>query len=277
MVLGVIRTLLSGYETDIPSCFPGSIVLSEAGMRFLFRWAFRLILLAVVLAVALVLLKDTLLKSYAEHRIQTQTGLDAKIERLQAGLFSPTLTIENLKLYNAAEFGGSPLLDLPELHLEFESSRLALRKLHFKLVRLRLNELNIMESKNGRTNITGFVGELQKVSSTHDNNSLAADFQFAGIDVLNLTMGMVRYSSLKQPGKDMDVQLGLKNEILTHIKTLPELSELILNILFKRGITITSQGDRTSITVGPKHERTSVTNKTRSGLAPPRTEGARKK
>ena len=215
-------------------------------MRFLFRWAFRLFLVVIVLAVALVLLKDTLLKSFAEQRIHAQTGLDAKIERLQAEIFSPTLTIENLKLYNTAEFGGSPLLDLPELHLEFESSRLASRKLHFKLVRLRLNELNIVESKSGQTNVTGFVSELQRLSSTNKNDRTAMDFEFAGIDVLNLTLGKVRYSTLKQPGKDLDIQLGLQNEILTNIKTLAELSDLILNVLFNRGITITSKNHKQS-------------------------------
>ncbi|MBI4658052.1 MAG: hypothetical protein HY735_04235, partial [Verrucomicrobia bacterium] len=200
-------------------------------MRFLFRWAFRLFLVAVVLVVALVLLKDTLLKSFTEHRIRSQTGLDVKIDRLRAGLFSPTLTLENLKLYNTAEFGGSLLLDLPELHLECDRSALAWRKLHFKLIRLHLNELNVVASQDGRTNIVGFVSELQRWSSTSDGDRAARNFEFAGIDVLNLTLGKVRYSNLKQPGKNLEAQFGLKNEILTHIRTLPDLCNLIMNIL----------------------------------------------
>lgn len=232
-------------------------------MRFLFRWAFRLFLVLVVVVVALVLLKDTLIKSFTEHELRAQTGLDTKIDRVRAGLFSASLTIENLKLYNTAEFGGSPLLDAPELHLECEPGPLALRRLRFKLVRLRLNELNIVENKEGRTNITGFVGELQKLASAKSPESAIAGFEFAGIEVLNLTLDKIRYSNLRRPGKDLDVQVGLRNEILTDIKTLPELSDLILNLLFKRGITITSQGDRTTITVNPKHESRSTTNRTR--------------
>ncbi len=221
-------------------------------MRFLFRWAFRLFLVAVVLVVALVLLKDTLIKSFTERQLRAQTGLDAKIDRLEAGLLSPTLTIENFKLYNTAEFGGSPLVDVPELPLEWSPAALVTGKLHFKLVRVHLNELNIVASKDGRTNIVGFVSELEKLSSTNANNRVKRGLEFAGIDVLNLTLDRMKYSNLKQPGKTLEVEFGLKNEVLTNVKTLPDLSTLVLNILFQRGITITRSGDRTSVTINPK-------------------------
>ncbi|MBI2948378.1 MAG: hypothetical protein HYY23_12100, partial [Verrucomicrobia bacterium] len=192
-------------------------------------------------------------------------------------LWSAALTLENVKLYNTAEFGGSPLVDLPELHLEWKPGALARRTLHFKLVRLRLNEINIVESKQGRTNITAFVQELQDLSATNRSGRTNGLLDFAGIDVLNLTLGKIRYSNLKHPGKELDVQVGLKNEILTGIKTLPELSDLILNILFRRGITITSRGDRTSITVNPKHDARAATNRTRPPLNPPKSANAQKK
>ncbi len=86
-------------------------------MRFLVRWTFRLVILAAVLAVALILSKDALLKSLAETQIRAQTGMDVRIGKLELGLFSPTLNVEDFKLYNPAEFGGSPLLDVPDLHV----------------------------------------------------------------------------------------------------------------------------------------------------------------
>jgi len=236
-----------------------------------------MVLLLAVLLVALVLLKDALLRSFAEHQLRAQTGLDAKIERLQSRLWPAALTLENLKLYNTAEFGGSPLVDLPELHLECEPGALALRKLHFKLVRLRLSEINIVENPQGRTNITAFVRELQDVSSPTRRGLSVGFFDFAGIDVLNLSVGKIRYSNLNRPGKDMDVHVGLKNEILTGIKTLPELSDLILNILFRRGITITRQGERTSITVSPTHEAPAGQNRSQSSSNPSKPDKSAKK
>jgi hypothetical protein len=207
-------------------------------MKFLFRWAFRLFLICVVLIVALVLVKDALLKSFAEQRIRSETGLDARIGKLEAGLLSPSLTIENLKIYNTAEYGGSPLIDLPELHLEGYGGSLALHKLHFKLVRLHVNEVNIVENKEGRTNIVRFLEELEKITSTNRPGASAFGWEFTGIDTLNLSLGKLKYLSMKKPGKATDVDIGLKNEIITNVKSTAELSSVILSAALRKGITI---------------------------------------
>lgn len=49
-----------------------------------------------------------------------------RLGRLEIGLLNPKVTIENFVLYNAAEFGGAPMVDLPELHVEYD--RPALRE-----------------------------------------------------------------------------------------------------------------------------------------------------
>ena len=115
-------------------------------MKTLFRWVFRLFVLSIVLVVALVLLKDTLVKAIAERQIRAQTGMDVKIGKFELGLLSPTLSIEDFKIYNTAEFGGSPFLVMPELHVECEGSDLMAHRLHLKLVRFNLAEINIVQN-----------------------------------------------------------------------------------------------------------------------------------
>lgn len=210
-------------------------------MRFLFRWAFRLFLVIVVLVVALLLLKDTLLKSYAEARIRRQTGMEARLGKLEVGVFSPTLTVEDFRLYNRAEFGGSPLLDVPELHLECDASALASRKLRFKLVRLHIRELNIVEDQAGRTNVSDWLGELEKVMTTPGRGGSA---EFGGIETLNVTLGKIRYGSLKQPAQVSEVELGLKNQIFTNVQSMEELYGLLVKVLFQKGVTISLSGSR---------------------------------
>ena len=61
----------------------------------------------ILLVVALVLSKDTILKALLERQIRAQTGMDAKIGKLSVGLLSPVATVEKFKLYNAPEFGGT--------------------------------------------------------------------------------------------------------------------------------------------------------------------------
>jgi uncharacterized protein involved in outer membrane biogenesis len=207
-------------------------------MRFLFRWAFRLFLILVVLVVALVLVKDSLLKAFAEARIRSETGLDVRIGKLEAGLLSPSVTIENLRIYNTAEFGGSPLIDLPELRLEGDGGSLASRKLHFKLVRLHLNEVNIVENKDGRTNIVGILAGLEKMTSTNSRGARVAGWEFTGIDTLNLSLGKLKYVSMKKPGKTAEVDIGLRNEIITNVRSAAELSSVIISAALRKGITI---------------------------------------
>src|SRR5512139_341426 len=118
-------------------------------MKRVFRWLFRLLILGVVLAVAVVLLKDIILKAWAERRIRQQTGCSVTIHKLEAGLLAPTLTLEGLKLYNPPAFGGSVLLDVPEIHLEYDPWKAAGGKLHFRLLRFNLKELNLVKNAAG--------------------------------------------------------------------------------------------------------------------------------
>src|SRR4051812_1971403 len=135
-------------------------------MKMLFRWAFRIFILLVVLLVAGILLLDTIARSIAENRIRNKTGMDVKMGSLSLGLLSPVITIENFKLYNTAEFGGSPFVEVPELHVEYDRSALFSRKLHCKLVRFNVAEVNVVQRKDGKTNIQALEETQRKAART---------------------------------------------------------------------------------------------------------------
>jgi uncharacterized protein involved in outer membrane biogenesis len=236
-------------------------------MKFLIRWAIRLFIISIVLVVALVLLKDTLLKALTEYQLRSQTGLDVKIGRFEVGLSSPRLTVENLRLYNSAEFGGSALVDIPELHLECDPSALALGRLHLKLLRLHLSEVNIVESKDGRTNIMVLMERMQEKNgrrSSDTNRVMGVGFQ--GIDTLNLTVGKVKYSSLRKPSSNMEIDVGLKNEVLMNVKSFQDLSALLLKVMFRKGINIFSRGVAPPVAPFPGLVPSLITNASKASL-----------
>lgn len=205
-------------------------------MRFLFRWAFRLLLMIAVLVVSLVLLKDTLLKSFAEYRIRSETGMDVKIGRLETGLFSPTLTVEHLKLYNRAEFGGSPFIEVPELHMECHPAPLAIGKLRFKLLRVQIDHVNIVESKGGQTNLVEVLAGVEYLRTSP--HSPFRRWEFAGIDLLNLSVGKVNYTSLRHPQRPTVIELNVRNEIVSDITSMAQLRDVMLNLMVRKGITV---------------------------------------
>jgi hypothetical protein len=209
-------------------------------MRFLFRWAFRLFLVVVVVCVALVLLKDSLVKSYTESRLHTETGMEVRIGRCETGLTSPTLTLEDVRIYNPSDLGGSAFLKVPEIHLEWHIPALALRKLHLKLARVHISEINMVSDMQGRTDTLPLISEWEKVTVAKGAAPRPLGLEFVGIDLLNLTLGKIRYSSVKQPNKVSEVQLGLTNEIVKGIKTMTDLNDAVLSALLRKGVTLSN-------------------------------------
>ncbi|MSU64213.1 MAG: hypothetical protein EXS31_17790 [Pedosphaera sp.] len=207
-------------------------------MRFLMRWLIRLLVLGVILLVALLLLKDVLLKAFTEHTIRTQTGLEVTMARFETGLTQPRLTIEGLRLYNTAEFGGSLLLDVPDLHAECDMAALRGGRFRLKLLRLNLAELNIVEGIDGRTNVFELMGVLQGGSVRPQMGvPMPSNLSFDAIETLNLTVGRVVCTSLRTPAKNFVFDVGLRNMVLTNVKSSDDLMAPIIRTLFQRGIS----------------------------------------
>ena len=207
-------------------------------MKFILRWAFRLFLVVVVLVVAGVLLMDTIIKSVLENRIREQTGRDVKIGKFELSILNSRVTIENFKLYDTAANGGGPFLDMPEIHLELDRAALSQHQLHFKLIRLHMAELNLVQSGSGR----GGLGPLPQLNPASLTNQIGRaerprggsdQLQFAGIDTLNLTLGKIKQTDLKQPANSREFALGVTNRVFTGIRDERDLQVQLLPLLFQ--------------------------------------------
>jgi hypothetical protein len=200
-------------------------------MRRLFRWAVRivlgLVLLALAGAVASIILLDTITKEVLVSRLRSQTGMEVKISSVHIGLLSPTISIEGLKLYNTADFGGAVCLDMPELHLEYDASALRARQFHGTLLRLDLAELSVVVDKSGHSN---FDKLKKKGKESGKHKSTTEKMKFIGIDVLNVTLGKAHMANLAS-GRTEEIEFGVKNKILRNVKNWSDLSSLGLATL----------------------------------------------
>ena len=208
-------------------------------VKFVFRWTFRLFILLIVLLVAGILLLDTIVKGVVERRLRRDTGMDVKIGSLTVRLWSPALTIENLKLYNTAEFGGSPLLDMPELHLEYDRSALFSHKLHYKLIRFNVAELNLVQNKTGKTNLRD-LQDRQQISLSNTGAIRRKDsgsFTFAGIDMLNVSLGRATLVKMSTPGQVRELKLNVRNRIVPDIRSETDFNTQLFLILGEKAGT----------------------------------------
>jgi uncharacterized protein involved in outer membrane biogenesis len=200
-------------------------------VKRLFRWAIRAAAVCAILCIVLVFLKDALLKLYFEQRIGKETGMKAKIGRFHWGLTSHAIAIENLTLYNAPEFGGEPFLHFPELRLEFVRSDLVSGRLHLKDLRVRLAQVRLVKNKAGKTNVT--FEEEEDLPKAAMKNKPKPLFEFAGIDRLQLTVGKIVYTDLLNPANNAEYDLGVRDEIITDIKSESDLTNWVFNYLVK--------------------------------------------
>jgi len=208
-------------------------------MKWLFKWLFRLFLLAVVLIVILLLSFNSMVRVYLEHRLRAQTGMDAEIGKITIGLVEPTVTIQNFKLFNPPDFGGTPFLDIREIHVEYDRAALVKHELHLTLVRFNLGELDIVKNEAGRTNIFSLGVTLPSKKSgggkSAANFKKQTGFEFKSIDVLNVSVGTAKFIDLKDPSNNRTQRIGLDNCVLKNVKSQADLAGLAVLIALRGG------------------------------------------
>lgn len=186
-------------------------------IRRLFRWALYLFMLLAVLIVVAILSLNAIVKQIVQSRFRSATGMDATIGKMDIGLLTPTLAIEDFKIYNPPGFGGSLFLSLPEIYVDYDRDALRARKLHLNLVRINLAEMDIIQDKNGRTNIQS-IGEKSQAAAAAAKKQSSA-FTFTGLDTLNVTLQKLRLWSLDSPAQVREMPFGISNEVFTNLIT----------------------------------------------------------
>jgi uncharacterized protein involved in outer membrane biogenesis len=232
-------------------------------MKRIFKWLLGLFLAAVLLVVVgvivLLLSYNSILRVALERQIRAQTGMDVEIGSLKIALISPTAEIRNLKIHNSRDFGGTPFLDIPEIHVEYDRAALARREIHVTLLRFNLGELDIVKNQAGQTNIfrpgiklpsqqsgtdgtapantnTFLPGTNSPVQKSGGGGNPLADFKkqsgydFTGIDALNVSIGKVKYIDLNNPQNNREQTIGIDELVIPNVKSLADLTGLAADI-----------------------------------------------
>ena len=206
-------------------------------MKFILKWVFRLLLLVAALIVLFLLALDPILRLTLQHRIRTQTGLDAEIGQFTLGLTRPTLTLRDFKVFNPPGFGGTPFLDIREIHVEYDRAALARGKLHLRLLRFNLAELDIVRNQAGETNLFSFRSLPPEKTGGAKNPSFTArtGMKFEGIDELNVSIGRLRFIDLQDPSQQREQVIGLENCVMKNVKTVADLGGMALLVGLRSG------------------------------------------
>lgn len=192
-------------------------------MMRLIKWLFIVLLIVAAVGAGLLFSKDAIAKAAVEQQIRSQTGMDVKIGKFSLSVMSPIATIENLTLYNTADFGGTPFLNIRELHIQFDREALAHRELKLKLLKLNIAELSVVRNDLGQTNIAMLAAAPKRT-----NTSEMVDFK--GIEVANFSIAKAAYLDLKNQKNNRQLNLNIQNLVFRDLKTSGEFYEAFVQI-----------------------------------------------
>ena len=215
-------------------------------MKKFLKWGLRLLLLAVVLAVIFFLSLDSILRVIIEHNMRGQSGMEAKIGKFHFGIMEPVVEIKDLRLYstNREQFGDTPILTIPEIHVEYDRDALKKSEIHITVLRFNLGELDVVKGRDGETNILSLGLEAatkppQARGAAPSNPGLAElqerGLEFKGIDNLSVSVGTFKYVDMQNQSNNLEQKIGINNCVVTNVTSAADLSGLVLLLGLRSG------------------------------------------
>ena len=154
----------------------------------------------IISIVLIVLLCGTIVKDFIVKNIITSVGskiVGAKIEMggFSLGLLTQKVRMTRLKLYNPPGFPNEPMVDLPEVRVDFDTIAFLQGKLHARLVVFNMKEMVVVRNKEGKLNVDSLkIIEDQKaaVEAKKKEKTSEPEKQMGlSIDVLKLNVERV--------------------------------------------------------------------------------------
>ena len=241
-------------------------------MKGLFKGIFFLL---IILLIALTLGRNIIFKAGIEQGVKAITGLPLEMAALDINLTETFVNIQDLKLYNPAGFSDPVMVDIPEIHVDYDLGALMKKKIHLKEMRLRLKDFYVVTNEDGALNLDTLKA-LQKPSAKEADEKPPAPKDEAPlpeiqIDLLKLQVGQVIFKDYSKGGepKVREFQIGLDEEI----RDIDDPNALVQAIVF-RALLKTPIANLTNFDISGLGDMVSGTLGTVTGKVTDVTQGA---
>ena len=185
-------------------------------MKRVLFWVIGLCSLLLFLILGVFFFRDGIIRIVTEFTIERQTGLKASIGEMRLRPASSSLLIKNFRIYNPKEFGGSVLLDIPEIYMGFDPNKGSNAAVSFKELRFHLAELNVVKNRKGELN-------LDSIKDAVGVDARELDHKFGGIDKMVVTLRTIRFTDMQEPRNNYETDLGVQAEEAKNLKNEDEL------------------------------------------------------
>jgi len=201
-------------------------------MKKIFIVAVVVLCLSIVVSIA----KNVIAKHAVSTGVRAITGLKLNIRSMDVGIIKTLIDIKGLELFNPSGFRDKLMVDMPEIHVDYDLGAFFKGKVHLESVRLNLEEFVVVKNQRGEVNLDSLkTVKAKKGRSSSREKREMPDIQ---IDVLELKIGKVIYkdylNSQDPRVTEFNVNIDERHENITDPRALANI--IVLKALMNTSI-----------------------------------------
>jgi uncharacterized protein involved in outer membrane biogenesis len=152
-----------------------------------------LLIIIVALFAMFYIIRDTLLKGFAERRIEHITGLDITLGEVKTGIKSTDIGITDIVIRNPKGFKDPVMLDMPYIYADYDLPAIIKGHIHINSMKIDIKEFFIIKNYDGTLNLDA-LKPMQQIAAQPDvKKSAKKGFLAFKIDELDLKIDRVYY------------------------------------------------------------------------------------
>ena len=203
----------------------------------------KIVIIVFVVLVALVLMRNLVVKSVIQGGVGIATGMPVSIKKLDINFKKTLVDIEELVVKNPMGFEGTTFIDIPKILIDIDLGAILKGKIHLKNVELNLKQLSVVKNKKGELNLDKVkaLTEAKKESKEAPKKAepaKKAELPPFQIDRLHLKVGeasYIDYSSGQKSEKDFKINIDQTYEDITNLNKLIAL--IVMKVMMKTSIS----------------------------------------
>jgi len=187
----------------------------------------RILIILIVILAVLFLGKNFFVKAAVQSGVKMVTGLPLKIKKLDIGIMTTKVGIEELSVMNPKGFPKEAMFHSPEIYVDYNLGALATGKVHLEEVRLDFDRFVIVKNEQGESNLNALKPKDKAQKEPAKEGPKATAKKKAPkiqIDHLKLRVGKVIYKDYSKGGepsvKEFNVNISEDIKDVTNIQVL---------------------------------------------------------
>lgn len=194
----------------------------------------KVFIIVIIAVVGVGILKNMLIKMAITTVGSSVVGAPIKIRKFSLGIITQKVHIKDMAVGNPKGFPKGPLVEIPEIRVDYNIGALLTGKLHLSLVIFDLKQVVIVKDKDGNMNVDALKIAQAQEEPEEDHEKAKPKKKGKAmpmqIDELRLNVERVVVIDYSQGEKPSIIahEIGLKDKVFKNIKSPEQLATLVM-------------------------------------------------